>query len=108
REDWQLSRVQQELQLTQAAVEQMHDSLFLLGKDGCIRSVNRAAIRNLGYTRQELLQMRVMDINPDADKTLWMKHWERMPQIGSWTFETHHRRKGGEIFPVEVISSRFW
>ncbi len=102
-----LHRMQQELQLTQAAIEQMHDSLFLIGDGGRIRHVNETAVRNLGYTRQELLRMTVMDINPDADMVILDAHWKTMPQTGSRTFETRHRRKDGEIFPVEVTSSRF-
>jgi len=86
-----------------AVVEQAGDSVFLHDLDGRIVDVNRASCERLGYTREELLSLTVGDVDPDAGR--------RGDQSGLWpdvvggktaVFETRHRRRDGNVFPVEV------
>lgn len=64
--------------------------------------VNEKACRDLGYSREELLSMRIPDIDtaygPENNKMIE----EQMQQSGTARFETVHRRKDGSTFPVEV------
>ncbi len=71
-----------------------------------ILEVNAAAIRSYGYSREELLGMRITDIRPPEDIPSLLKaissHGASAASRGQW----RHRRKNGEIFPVEVTSQR--
>jgi PAS domain S-box-containing protein len=64
--------------------------------------VNQKACSDLGYTREEILQMRVYDIDPTVDATDRAKVIESLKQSGSLIRESIHRRKDGSTFPVEI------
>jgi len=65
--------------------------------------VNRAAIRNYGFSREEFLAMRITDIRPQEDvERLLEEMKEERPVIQS--SERRHRGKDGRIFPVKVTS----
>jgi len=64
--------------------------------------VNETACRELGYSREEFLSMRVHDIYPDMDKDTLSIVIRQLEESGSARFETTHRRKDGSIFPVEA------
>jgi PAS domain S-box-containing protein len=63
--------------------------------------VNEKACRDLGYSREELLSLTVLDVDavmdPSAMKTLAEKCRKDFV-----VFESVHRRKNGSTFPVEV------
>ena len=65
---------------------------------------NEAACRALGYTREELLHLRVHDIDPDFPAAAWPEKWKRLGDLGSSVAESHHRTKDGRVFPVEVAA----
>jgi two-component system, cell cycle sensor histidine kinase and response regulator CckA len=71
-----------------------------------ILEVNAAAIRSYGYSRDEFLSMRITDIRPGEDVPRLLEsiasHSASVDSRGEW----RHRRKNGEIFPVEVTSQR--
>ena len=64
--------------------------------------VNETACRELGYSREEFLTMRVHDIDPDMDKDTLSRVNGQFEESGSARFETTHRRKDGSTFPVEA------
>ncbi|MCO5388748.1 MAG: PAS domain S-box protein [Desulfosporosinus sp.] len=67
--------------------------------EGNILEANTAAVQAYGYTKEELLSLKVFDIREQNDLTL-----EHMRQAGNQgiLFETCHNRKDGSAFPVEV------
>lgn len=98
-------RVEDRLQRTQYAVDHASDQILLIAPDGHFLDVNEAACRRLGYTKQELLTMSVMDINPDHPQEAWTRRWAQSQQVGQLRIETRHRSKSGEIYPVEVTAN---
>ena len=95
--------LEESLQLTQFTVDKGPDDIVWLGPDAQFLYVNDAACRTLGYSREELLSMKVHDIHPDPRSAeVWPAHWAELKQRRSFTFETEHRRKNGQIFPVEI------
>jgi PAS domain S-box-containing protein len=82
------------------------DGIFLLLRDGQLIEVNDAACRMLGYTREELLSMRMEDVAP-PDKLEHLSQINRqVAEQGQLVFEASHRRKDGSIYPVEVAASQ--
>ena len=66
-----------------------------------IIDANQSSYVGLGYTREEFLALRVPDFDTADPETL-KAIGERLLKDGSATFETHHKRKDGVTFPVEV------
>jgi len=38
----------------------------------------------------------------DFDRKKWDAHWKETGKTGLKTFESHHRKKDGTVFPVEI------
>jgi PAS domain S-box-containing protein len=95
-------RAETELRFNQFAIDNSADAAFWVSSDGVHVYANLAACRSLGYSREELLGLRVHDIDPNMPRERWAEHWRETKQRGSCTIETQHRRKDGRLFPVEV------
>jgi diguanylate cyclase (GGDEF)-like protein/PAS domain S-box-containing protein len=70
--------------------------------DAKVVYANLAACNSLGYTIEEMMKLSIPDFDPDFPAEVWPKHWEELRKHGSHTFESRHRTKTGEIYPVEV------
>ncbi|HPQ68277.1 MAG TPA: PAS domain S-box protein [bacterium] len=69
--------------------------------------INDAACESLGYTREELLQMKVLDIDPHMAADKWKEHWAATRKLPPRPIERVHQRKDGTQFPVEIIPHYF-
>ncbi|VAW62509.1 BarA sensory histidine kinase (= VarS = GacS) [hydrothermal vent metagenome] len=84
-------------------VEQSVDSLFIVNEDWGFVDVNRAACQLLGYKREELLKLKVTDIDHKYNTGEKL-----LPLIGELNIRKHlaidgeHMRKDGSVVPVEV------
>jgi len=74
---------------------------------GAILDVNEEACSMLGYTRDELLAIRISDIDPSGGLTPTLSDGESLLTEGRGTFETTHKAKDGRLVPVEVSVSSF-
>lgn len=82
--------------------EQAADAIYLHDTQGQIVDVNQQACRGLGYARDELLRMRVADIEVEISPAHIAAICEDMQLDTPVTLEGRHRRKDGTTFPVEV------
>ncbi len=77
--------------------------IYLIKEGGHIAYVNEHAYRYLGYTKEEISLMNVVDIDCGYHPEEIEKIWLRQKQTKSLeTFETVHRKKDGTEFPVEI------
>ncbi|MDH4184471.1 MAG: PAS domain-containing sensor histidine kinase [Nitrospinota bacterium] len=85
-------------------MEQAGESMFVIDSaTGVFLDVNSAACRALGYTRQELLAMRVEQVETRFNGDMhWDSHVQEVSKKGSDYMPGAHKRKDGTIFPVEV------
>ena len=90
-----------------AIFESTNDAIFIHDFDGHFLEVNEVACRYLGYSREELLERRVADIESRKSAALIRERMETVRQAGSTVFETVHLRKDGTEIPVEVGSRSF-
>ncbi|MEW6404929.1 MAG: GAF domain-containing protein [Chloroflexota bacterium] len=67
--------------------------------------MNDAYLRQSGYTREEILNMRISDMEPTETQREVKGHIEKIIQQGSDIFESMHRAKDGRAWPVEVSAS---
>jgi two-component system, cell cycle sensor histidine kinase and response regulator CckA len=87
------------------AVENMSDGVYLISNDARIVYVNSAACKQLGYTEEELLSMRIMDIDPHVTEEKWGSIRGVTVREKIQTIETEHRTKDGRLLPVEVVAN---
>lgn len=80
------------------------DGFWLLDKTACLKDVNATACTMLGYTREEMLQLRItdIDVNGERDEEQIKKRMAIVRENGSLQFEARHRRKDGSIVDVEI------
>jgi len=98
-------RAEEALLLMQFAMDQAPDSILLVGDEGHLEYANNAACTSMGYAREELLRMKVFDIDPDFPIDGWEQHKKNLKRLGRMTFQGRHRTKDGRLFPVEVTTN---
>lgn len=94
-----------ELLLMKTAIERAKDEVYWIRSDGQLLYANDAACRILGYSKDEMQTLTIPDIDPTFSRDRWHKHWEQNIPTGSPPFETLHRSKDGNVYPVEVTSA---
>jgi diguanylate cyclase (GGDEF)-like protein/PAS domain S-box-containing protein len=98
-------QAQEQLRLAQFTLDQSADGVYWIDQHGQHLYVNDAACAISGYTRAELLSMRVFDIAPHLSPEQWREHWQQYTEHGACTYESTHRRKDGTTFPVDVTTN---
>lgn len=99
------ARAEQQIELLSHSLDRVREAAFLIDESERFRYVNGGACRVLGYGREELLGLTVADIDPDFPPERWADHWVELKKRQSLTFEGRHRKKTGELFPVEISAN---
>jgi rsbT co-antagonist protein RsbR len=95
-------RTEKEFQQIQFSIDRVSDSIFWVDSEARICYANNAVCDTLGYTREELLNMSVANIDPFFRLDKWQHYWESIKQQGSMMFESQQQCKDGTVFPVEI------
>lgn len=94
------------LLITQKAVELNASPICWISKEAKFVYVNNAAIKMLGYSFQEFLEMRLFDVD-----TVWTQnYWEEfvyplLKEEKITQLESIHKNKNGDEIPIEVSAS---
>ena len=91
-----------ELLFKRFAFDRAADAIFWADPDKRFIYVNDAACDQLGYTREELLHMSVLNISTEHDSELLDKRLETLKRTHHLQYESLHRHKSGDLFPVEI------
>ncbi|MFE1571798.1 PAS domain S-box protein [Comamonas odontotermitis] len=84
-------------------VENAGDDYFLHDDQGRFIDVNERACRSLGYSQAELLTMEVGDVAFGVTADQRHQLFRDASPGSSQVVKSHHRRKDGSMFPVEVV-----
>jgi PAS domain S-box-containing protein len=99
-------RVHEELEANRAQLRALFDrsadAIFVSDLEGHYLDVNENACRLLGYARDELLAMRIIDVVPPERAEGLASMRERLLGGGSELSEWSLRRKDGSTVPVEL------
>ncbi|GBC62354.1 hypothetical protein DENIS_3326 [Desulfonema ishimotonii] len=101
----QIRQRDEKLKLTQFSIEHSGDAAFWISRGGRFFYVNNEACSYLGYSCEELLAMRMADIDPEITEKNWPVFWETSKQRKSHTAEARHRRKDNSLVPVEIANN---
>ena len=98
---------ERQLTLLDFALDHVREAAFLIDVNAHFHYVNDEACRVLGYTRDELLKLCVVHVDPDFAMKNWATHWEDLKARHSLVFESRHMTKEGRLLPVEVSANFF-
>ena len=94
--------VRRQAEQHEAILATTSDGFWVYDRDARIVDVNDVYCRMSGYTREELLSMRVADIEASMTEAQILERMRRCV-IGDFDrFETVHRAKDGHLFDVEI------
>ncbi len=90
--------------------DELHDRIVQTALDGFVRAdlagrireVNDAYCRMTGYSEQELLQLRISDLELSDSEQDVGERIQRLMKVGGDRFHSRHRRKDGTSLDVEV------
>ncbi len=80
------------------------DDIFVTDMEENIVEVNHAVCETLGYTREELLSMKITEIKSQKFKDFVSDNRQIIFEKGSHSFESEHITKSGETIKVEFTS----
>ena len=97
---------QESLEKYRAIFETAKDAIFVTDKTGRFVDVNRAACESLGYSKEELLQRCIRELDPDPrGYEAFLNVRDKLAE--KITFEVNQRKKDGTLLPVEITGSFF-
>lgn len=82
--------------------ELANDAIFINSLDGMFLDINSVACDRLGYSREELLKMRLTDIDTPEYAAMVEKRIRELRSSGQLVLETVHRARDGREIPAEV------
>ncbi len=83
-----------------SAVRQSIDGIAMGDLEARLLYVNEAFARMHGYSTEEMIGMRVVDLHNDEQMDQYRKAMEQIKGQGSWEGEIGHARKDGTCFPT--------
>ncbi|MEG4035341.1 PAS domain S-box protein [Microcoleus sp. S36b_A4] len=95
-------QIEEQLQLADFSLEHSSLGLAWVDRDARILRVNQTACEQRGYSREELLSMRVWDADPNFPIEVWPHHWQELKEQKTLSFTSQHFRKDGSVIPVEI------
>ncbi len=96
-------KAEEALRLFRTLIDRSNDAIEVVDPEtGRFLDVNEKGCLDLGYSREEVLALRVFDIDPMIDESSFTRTVEDLRKSGVLLWEGIHRRKSGSTFPVEV------
>ncbi|MDG4551580.1 MAG: PAS domain S-box protein [Candidatus Contendobacter sp.] len=86
------------------ALDQAGQAAFLLDEQGRFQYANEASCRALEYSRDQLLNLSMADVDA-ATAGGWPNHWSELKTRRALLLESRHRTRTGRVFPVEIHAS---
>ena len=97
------------LEMFRTLVDRVNDSIEVIDPEtGRFLDINEKACTDLGYTREDMLSLTVMDVDHSLDAAGFKERKEKLWDTGALLVESTNRRKDGTTFPVEVNMKWVW
>src|SRR5262249_12353488 len=96
---------ERQIELMQMSVDRCSTAIYWVNSAAEVTYANDSACRSLGLTREELIGKRVWEFDPEFPPPVWKAAWNQAKRANFVRHETHHQRKDGTLFPVDVIGT---
>lgn len=102
-----VKRQEELLKFTTYSFDNSADAAYWLeSNSGKFIHANKVGIRRLGYTQAEFLKLSVFDIDQKFNSLHeWKEFSIFLIEKGDHIYESLYKKKNGDLFPVEIISS---
>jgi len=98
----------QQLYLVNYALNHVKEAAYLADEHSRFHYVNDEACRILGYSREELLNLRVIDVDKNTTRIeQWQEFWNDLVLKKMITFDSNHQTRDGNMFNVEINANYF-
>jgi PAS domain S-box-containing protein len=81
------------------------EGICIMSLEGRLLEVNEALARMHGYTREEMLNLALRDLDAPESSRLVSERMHRLMVGEALTFELEHVHKDGHVFPLEVSAN---
>ncbi len=96
-------QAEEDLRMFRTLIDNSNDAFEVVDMEtGRFLDVNEKGCKDHGYSREEYLSLKIPDIDPTVDPSIFSKVRQELPKTGFMMHEGRHRRKDGTEFPVEV------
>jgi PAS domain S-box-containing protein len=99
-------RLEEKMQMMKFSIDHALDRVAWIAPDGQFLYANEAAYKEMGYSREEFLSLKVSDLDPDYPPEVWAEHYKKLKKRGSFRVDTRHISKDGQIQFIEVSANR--
>ncbi len=91
--------------ICRAIIDTARDVFWMVGNDGRIMDVNESYSLMSGYSKDELLSMKITDIVVDEIPDETFLRMQRIRETGSVQFVSRHRKKNGELIDLDISTA---
>ncbi len=95
-------RLAEDVQLMQCAFDHIPEAILVADATKRLRFANQAALNALGYTKEELENLRIPDIAPNHDNQRYQEHLQELREGKTLSYYTTHRTKQGQEIPITI------
>ena len=95
-------KAERALRLMKFSLDHSSEMLYWIDPDGKIVDVNDTTCHRLGYSREEILSIRVDDIDPNISIEEYHQIWQDLKKRRSSKVQSFHHTKAGKRIPVEI------
>ncbi len=88
-------------------VERSPFEIMWMNESGQIISANNEFCKRVGYSKTEITNLKVFDLNISATDDSWKAHIEKVKKEGKDNFKATHKTKEGTFYEVEVFAQYF-
>ncbi len=93
------------LKMRQFTIDNASEAICWICFDGSILDINDTFSKFIGFTKSELLEMNLADIDRHFSPDRWKSFCDGILIDKSTTIETEYQKKDGTQFPVEIIAN---
>ncbi|HEY3422409.1 MAG TPA: PAS domain S-box protein, partial [Methanocellaceae archaeon] len=95
--------LEETLALAQFSQENTPEEIFWIAPDGRFYHVNDAACDALGYSRDQLLSMKLWDVDPAFSPETWPQRWKEFKEAGYASMQAMQLTGDHTAFPVDAV-----
>ncbi len=95
-------RLVEDVQLMEFAFDHIPEAILVADTNKHIRFANQTAIQALGYTQEELENLRIPDISPNHDNQRYQEHLKELQEGKTLSYYTTHHTKQGQEIPITI------